>query len=272
MTYLPDIKAYQQLVYGGATRGVDCSAWSAALLVDAHTTGVIKVSGRAIRLRTDEPVPDPDSPGLNLPQVDEAALEITTARGKPVDLDTRVGLRSLSRADIKFRIVDGRWAAIQVDRSVLVNRGFGGTSGFRGGHDLTVHTAIGFPDIPVLGDPLVPYYIRASWDALFDAAEAFANGRIYAQFTRDLTPDYAVTIDTGTEYRRFHLNDNGRIVRVSRHVAALSPTRPCSVPRYHGAAAGKPTRWGRQLVQIHAPGHVRDGWWVSARWASEVNP
>jgi hypothetical protein len=101
---------------------------------------------------------------------------------------------------------------------------------------------LGQPDVPVIGDPLVPHYVRASWDAIFDAAEALTGGRIYAQFTRDLTPDYRVTIDRGAAYRRFHLNDNGRIARVSHHVAQADATRPCSVPRYHAAAAGSRRR------------------------------
>lgn len=270
MTYVPDIRAYQQIPLGGATGYADCTAWSAAILVDAHTQGAVKTTGRAIRLRTDEPVPDAASPGLNLPQVDEAALEITTARGRPVDLDTRVQLRSLSRSEIRFRITDGRWATVQVMRNVLVNRGF--LSGFRGGHALTVHTNAGQPDVPVIGDPLVPNYVRCSWDAIFDAAEALTGGRIYAQFTRDLTPDYVMSIPEGQPFRRFHLNDNGRIVRTSWHESSSNVTRSCSVPRYHAAAAGKPKRWSRQLVQIHAPGGGRDGWWVSAKWARELNP
>jgi hypothetical protein len=122
-TYTPDPRKHQQLGYGSPTGNVDCSAESGGWLVDADTQGAIMTTGRNIRLHTDEPVPDRASPGLNLPQVDASVLEITTARGKPVDLDTRVGLRSLSRADVKFRIVDGRWATIQVLRGVLVSAG-----------------------------------------------------------------------------------------------------------------------------------------------------
>jgi hypothetical protein len=270
VTYTPDIRAYQQLQFGGPTGPFDCTAWSGALLVDAHSQGAIKTTGRAIRLRTDEAVPDRSSPGLNLPQVDEAVLEITTARGKPVDLDTRVQLRSLSRADVQFRIVDGRWATIQVLRDVLVRRGF--LDGFRGGHALTVHTLIGQPDVFILGDPLVDHYVRCSPDALFDAAEALTGGHIYAQFTRDLTPDYHVRIPNGTEFARFHLDSAGRIARVSRHVSHNAAWQRCTPPRYHASAPGKPKGWARQLVQITEPGSNRNGWFVSAKYAQEIVP
>lgn len=273
MTYTPDIREYQQLSYGSPTGPFDCTAEQSAVLVDAHTNGVVKTTGRAVRLHTDEPVPDPKSPGLNLPQVDEAVLEITTSRGRPVDLDTRVGFRSLSRADVRFRITDGRWAGIQVWRGVLVNRGF--LEGFGRGHALTVHTLPGEPDVPIFGDTLVPHYVRGSWDALFDAAEALTGGRIYAQFTRDLTPDYHAVIPplpAGTTFRRFHLNDNNRIVDITHHENDGPTDYRCTVPRYHGAAKGKPKRWGHQLVQITEPGARRNGWWISNRWAEELNP
>lgn len=270
MTYTPDIASYQQLRYGGATGPFDCTAWSAAILVDAHTLGALKTSGRAVRLNTDEPVPDPSSPGLNLPQVDAAVLKITTARGKTVDLDTYVGFRSLSRADVQFRVVDGRWATLQVMRNVLVNRGF--LEGFRGGHALTVHTLVGQPDLPVLGDPLVDHYVRASWDALFDAAEALTGGRIYSQFTRDLTPDYHARIPHGEEFAQFVLNAAGEITRVIRHVSMNGAYQRCTPPRYHSSASGKPKGWARQLVQITEPGEKRHGWWVSAKYAKEIIP
>lgn len=266
-TYVPDPRHYQQLNNGDPYGGVDCTAWGAAFRVDAHTKGATKTTGTAVRRHTDEPVPDKSSPGLNLAQVDASVFDITNGK---VDFDTRVQLRSLSRAEIKFRIVDGRFAGFSILRGVLVDRGF--VSGFRGGHDVTMFTRENEPDQPIMFDSLKTSLTRVSWDVVFDAAEAIAGGRIYAQFTRDLTPDYHMRIPKGQTFRRFHLNDSGRIVRVSSHESSSDVWRPCSVPRYHASAAGKPTSWSRQLVQIHAPGHPRDGWWVSARWAQEINP
>lgn len=269
MTYTPDIRAYQQLLYGGPTGPYDCTAWSGAILVDAHTQGAIKTTGRAIRLNTDEAVPDGSSPGLNLPQVDEAVLKITTSRGRAVDLDTRVQGRSLTRAEAQFRIVDGRWATVQVLRSVLVNRGF--LDGFRGGHALTVHAL----DVPVIGDPLVAHYVRASWDVIWDAAEALTGGYIYAQFTRDLTLDYRWVLApkppaTVRVFNHFIVKD-GRIARIEKATTRGTHVK-CTVPRYVRGKAGAPAYWSRYLVQLVAPGHARDGWYVDARWAEELNP
>jgi hypothetical protein len=185
MTYVPDPRAYQQLVLGGATRTVDCTAWGAAFRVDAHTKGATKTTGRAVRLHSDEPVPDPNSPGLNLGQVDASVIDITNGK---VNFDTRAQSRSLSRADTKFRIVDGRFCGLSVWRGVLVDRGF--ATGFRGSHDVTLFVRDTEPDQPLLFDSLVPTITRVSWDVAFDAAETLTGGRIYAQFTRDLTPDY----------------------------------------------------------------------------------
>lgn len=266
MTYLPDITKYQQLVYGGATGNVDCTSWSAAILVDAHSQGAMKTTGRAIRLHTDEPVPDPRSPGLNLPQVDEAVLAVTANR---INLDTLVGSRSLSRAEVQARIIDGRWATIQVNRGVLVNRGF--LDGFRGGHAFTVHAVDG---VPVIGDPLTPHYVRASWDAIFDAAEALTGGRIYSQFTRDLTPDYhwvckPVPPATVRGFYRYLLDANGRITHpLEKHYTRGRDLR-CSPPKWHGSTGRFP---GRMLVQITAPNSQKNGWFVNAGLAKEIIP
>lgn len=267
MTYVPDPRAYQQLNPLGKYGSVNCTAEGAAFRCDAHTKGAIKITGEAVRAHTDEPIPDPKSPGLNLAQVDASVFEITNGK---VDFDTRVQLRSPSRAEARSLTVDGRFMGLSITRGVLVDRGF--VSGFRGGHDITVFTRDTEPDQPVMFDSLKTSLTRVSWDAVFDAAEALAGGRIYAQFTRDLTPDYHMSIPEGQSFRRFHLSDVGEIVRVSWHKSGSDVWRPCSVPRYHGATAGKPKRWSRQLVQIHAPGHPRDGWWISARWAEEMNP
>ncbi len=264
-TYTPDIRRYQQIELGGATGPYDCTAWSAAILVDAHSRGAIRTTGRQIRLHSDEPVPDWDSPGLNLPQADAAVLDITNGR---INLDTRVQSRSLSRAEVQWRIIDGRWATIQVVRGVLVSRGYGGDSSFSGAHALTVH-ARPIDNAPVIFDPLVPYGIAASWDAIFDAAEALTGGHVYSQYTRDLTPDYhwvlhPVEPATFREFYRFA--SDGRIL--GKYTTKGTDVR-CTVPKYVPAKGSRPARY---LVQLVAPGSNRNGWWVNARYAQEINP
>ncbi len=100
MTYLPHVLDYQQLPLGGPTGKYDCTAWMAAWLTDAHTSGATKITGRQVRLASNEPVPDPDSPGLNLGQVDTATRKLT---GGKVDLDTRIGIAT----DVAQRMVVG---------------------------------------------------------------------------------------------------------------------------------------------------------------------
>lgn len=182
MSYLPDITRYQQIALGGETGKYDCTAWSAALYTDAHTSGAVKLTGRQIRLASDEKVPDPKSPGLNLDQVDAAVWKLTSAQ---VDPDTH---RGITIAEAQSRIVAGEWAELQVWRGSLVNAGFGGGNSFIGGHAITVHVSAG---APVIGDPLVPYYIRATWSAIWRACghlAVYSNGgelgygRAYAAF------------------------------------------------------------------------------------------
>lgn len=267
MTYTPDITRYQQLVYGGATRGVDCTAWGGALITDAHTQGATKLSGRAIRLASDEPVPDPASPGLNVGQVDAAIYRLT---GGKVNLDTP-DPRTVSRAELKARIVDGRWANLAVKRSILVDRGYGGGNGFRGAHDITLH-ARAIDNTPVIGDPLVPYYIPATWDAVLDAAQAVtASGLLFVSYTRDLTPDYAVRVRPSAGYDRvsfvhYTLDKAGRITgRARAYTGGFSAT--CTPPKWH-SGTGKIA--GRSLVQLTSGS--RTGWWISAKYAKEIVP
>jgi hypothetical protein len=261
-TYVPDADRYQQIELGGVTGSVDCTAWGAAFRTDAHTKGGIKITGRSVRLHSDEPIPDPGSPGLNLGQVDTSVYRIT---GGKVDFDTRVQSRTLNRADVRWRISDGRYCGMSVMRNILVQRGFGGDSDFGGSHDITVFARENEPDQPVMFDSLVPYLQRVSWDAVFDAAEALT-GRIYAQFTRDLTPDYHAVIPAGKFYT-YRLDNLGRIVGSTlRKTDGIN--RKCSVPRYHPSATNGIS--GRYLVQMLEGNYL--GKFVNARFAEELEP
>lgn len=267
-TYVPDPRQYQQIPLGGVTGNVDCTAWGAAFRVDAHTNGNVKTTGRLVRLHSDEPIPDKASPGLNLGQVDAAVIDITSGR---VDFDTRVQSRSLSRPEVKARIQDGRFCGMSIWRGVLVDRGF--VTGFRGGHDGTFFTRDTEPDQLLMFDSLVTSITRLSWDVAFDAAERMAGGLIYAQFTRDLSPDFVVTIAplAGQHTRAFYtyeLGVNGRIVGSHlRHTGGIRNKR-CSRPTFHTSATKGIT--GRYLVQI-TEGEW-SGSWVNAKFAEETNP
>jgi hypothetical protein len=252
----PDIRDYQQLHAGDPYGAFNCTAYSAALLVAAdghHTT-----TGQKVRAASNEPVPNKSSPGLNLPQVDAAVRKLTG-----IDFDTRLGDPIL---DAETRIRAGRWAEVQVIRGVLVDHGYGGNSSFRGGHAITVHTNPGDPT-PVIGDPLVPHYMRASWSVIWKAAAGITgSGRANAMFTRDLIPEYEATIEPSEghlirEFHVFHIA-KGRIVR--REVNATRGfTRPCSPPRFYPWTG----HVGRSLVELLAGD--RKGLYVRSEWAKE---
>ncbi len=253
----PDIRDYQQLVFGGATRAVDCAAWSGAIDTDAHTRGTIKLTGRQIRLASDEPVPDVGSPGLNVQQVDEAIYKLTSGR---VNMWTPTP-GSIGRAGVRDAVVDGRWVHIAVKRGVLVDRGYGGSSGFRGSHAITLH--IRSTDLaPIIGDPLVPYYYAASWDAVFDAAQAVTNtGYIYCSFTRDLTADYTFRVPADRRYLQYYVTA-GRITKRIRRYTENGFSGTCTPPRMHTGV------YTRELVQITSGAH--EGRWISSYYAEKA--
>jgi hypothetical protein len=263
MTYIPDPTRFQQLVLGGATGPVDCTAWAGAWVVSAHTQGTTYLSGRSIRLASSEPVPDPASPGLNDEQVDAAIYRLTSGR---VDLDT---VRGLSRSQVQARVIDGRWVSLAVKRSVLVDRGL--LTGFRGAHRITVH-ARSIDNAPVIGDPLVAHYVVGSWDAVSDACQAVTpSGTIFAQFSRDLTPDYQVVIHPAAGYTarafwRYHLDGAGNITGRTR-ASTGGFTARCTRPVYHPSSL---PNMARRLVQLTTGS--RKGYWVDARHAEEVYP
>jgi hypothetical protein len=264
VTYTPDIRDYQQLHSGDPHGGVNCTAWCGAILVDANSGGKVTTTGEAIRKATNEPIPDPVSPGLNLPQVDAAINKLLK-----VDFDTRLGDPIL---DAETRIKAGRYAIVQVIRGVLVDHGFAGTNGFRGGHAITVHVQPG-DDTPIILEPLVPYAIRASWGAIWAAAAGIAgSGRANVMFTRDLIPEYAVTIEpteghVRREFRTFIVH-GGVIVR--RDLATTKGfTSPCTPPKFHPWKG----HVGRSLVQVlHDPTskiNAHEGQWVLSHWSHE---
>lgn len=253
----PDPHDYQQLKAHDPNGPVNCTAYSGAWLVDAAGG---KTTGRKVRAATDEPKPDPKSPGLNLPQVDAAIRKLT-----PFDFDTRLAYdNDLARK----RIIDGQWAEVQVIRGILVDHQAGGTNPFRGGHAITVHCDPG-DGTPIIGDPLVPEYIRTTWGTLLLAAGSIAGmGQVNAMFTRDLIPDYTVSIRPTPPHKRREFNlftvSEGKILRREPDVTT-GFTQPCTPPRWYPWPG---PRTGRSLVEITEG--KRKGKYVRSEWADET--
>lgn len=75
----------RQLVSSDKYGKYNCTAYAMAMFADAVTLGGCRVKGRQIRAWSDEPVPDPTSPGLNLSQI------IVVANKLGIELDNRTG-------------------------------------------------------------------------------------------------------------------------------------------------------------------------------------
>lgn len=179
---LPPHERYQQLPEP-ITGDVDCSGWVGAELAYIDSDGTWIITGRQVRLASSEPKPDPESPGLNFPQVDAAVFALT--RGA-VNLDVRVGRLAVPPSDGHRRLRAGQWAGIQVQRGILRAAGIGVRNRFAGAHAVV----FGFDQVRkrfVLGDPLIPLWEEVEVGPVWRAAAAIAGaGRANMAFTRDV--------------------------------------------------------------------------------------
>ena len=180
----------QQQLLEPLTGRFDCTGYCGGICGDADTRGILVYTGRQIRLRSDEPVPDPDSPGMNLLQVDVALYKLS---GGAIDLDTHY---RYPIATAQRRIIEGQWAIVQVRNGVLVDRGYGKNK-FRNGHAIVV----GYDQIrkvPLIGNPLEAQFEEARWEDIWAAAAELVvgfdeghaivcgKGKTYIAFTRDV--------------------------------------------------------------------------------------
>jgi hypothetical protein len=204
----------------------------------AHTCGALLFTGAQIRAATNEPIPDPKSPGLNLSQVDSALRSLSNG---VIDLDTRY---ALAFDTYRAKLTAGSQAILQIQRSELIKAGQGYGNTFPGGH--AIHTGAE-NGVPWFDDPLTGRHVT-TWATLEKAAGAllFPNGthlgfgKVYAAFTRDITQTYRATCRPlpGQTYRtftRYFVNAAGRITthEIRRTKGFRSPARPraCSRPR-----------------------------------------
>lgn len=185
----------RQLVYkwGGKYGGANCTACAAGEAGEAQTCGSLLYTGAQVRAASNEPIPDPSSPGLNLPQVDAALYKLSNGR---IDLDTHQGYDT-SAAEV--RIVGGAQAIVQIQRSVLIKHGLGFGNSFPGGHAIETgmsSTGLWFLD-PLTGRHAITFAVL--WEAaaalvVSKSGEIAGRGKCYIAFTRDLVPDYRVSV------------------------------------------------------------------------------
>jgi hypothetical protein len=194
--YHPTHQAQLEYKWGGKYGGANCTPCSAGMTGQAHTCGALLFTGAQIRAASNEPIPDPKSPGLNLGQVDEALFKLSKGA---IDLDTHY---RYDFDDVRKRVTAGAQAILQIQRSVLVKRGEAYGNTFAGGHAIT----IGVDSIGVwFDDPLTGRHytswatLEAAAGALVlnDAGDICGFGKAYVSFSRDITLSYRVRFIPG---------------------------------------------------------------------------
>ena len=257
-----------QLRDGGASGPFDCTAWSASRAIGHATCGAKVPSGRTIRLRSSEPIPDPVSPGLNLPQVGAVALETFG-----VYLDVRIGTRRVTWAEYEKRRLAGQGAIIQTRYAPIADSKYDAGRGFRGNHAL-------FESIHATYDPLADgrYAGCFRWNGTVYTREVIKRaaglldigngqkpgyGYVWAAFTKDVIPSFVARLPAGTDAFRYWVQ-NGVITDRKPFTTGGFSAR-CTPPRSY--------RWpanGKYYSLVRLLDGSRAGWYVSAKFAKEV--
>lgn len=266
-TYEPPFGS--QLLQGGITGPYDCTAWAASRAIAFATCGSKVPTGRTVRLLSNEPKPNPKSPGLNLPQVAAVARE-----DFGVYLEVRIGSQRVSFAEYEARRMGGQGAVIQLDYSPIAASGYDAGRGFTGGHAL-------FESHSTTIDSLADGRAAGVWkytgsvyprDLIRRAAglldigggQTVPDGYVWAAFTRDVVPAYRATVPKGTIL--LYEVTGGRIVRrVSERTGGFSAN--ASAPRSYPDAAGLP---GTSYYLSRLLTGSRAGWYISGRYVREV--
>jgi hypothetical protein len=176
---------YQLNPSAGPTGGYDCTAYAAAMAVDRASLGGTLVTGRQVRLASDEPIPDPHSPGLNLRQV------IRVADGWHVELINRT---RGPWASVMDALREGRGVELQGDYD-QIPAGFSGQAGFKGDHAVYVNHVTGDGDLYWM-DPLrqkgaieIPEKVARAYAEKLARAAGIWPGLFFA--TTRITPNLA---------------------------------------------------------------------------------
>lgn len=240
----PTHQAQLEYRWGGKYGGANCTACAAGMTGESHTCGALRFTGAQVRAASNEPTPDPKSPGLNLAQVDSALYHLSAGE---IDLDTHYRYPFDS---LEARLNGGAQAILQGKRSVLVTRGEGHGNSFPGGHAITV----GVDDIgPWLDDPLTGRF-PTTWGTLRsfagslvlnDQGETCGYGKAYAAFSRDITSSWHVRFDPG-RFFAYTMRD-GMIWSRERLAFSKATGAPCRAPRRFlahpkGPLKGTPSR------------------------------
>lgn len=174
----------RQIVAGDKYGGYNCTAYSAAMAIDRATMGGTLVTGKLIRQNSNEPVPDPASPGLSLPQIVNVAFKWH------VELENRGG--APWTAFIKA-LKEGRGVVLQGDYDQLGSE-YSCQSSFKGNHAVYVNHVTGNDELywydPLCSGPRnVPMATGKAYAEKFAKSINVSPGILFA--TTRVTPNLA---------------------------------------------------------------------------------
>lgn len=260
-----------QLQSGGVSGPSDCTAWAARVVIATASCGAEVPSGRIIRLQSNEPIPDRNSPGLNLVQVADVAAKYG------VHFDVRIGFRSVTFAEYERRRLAGQPAIIQVRYAAIASSKYDAGGGFQGNHAIAETTHATYdsladgrrPGIHKFDGTVYPRALIQTAAARLDIGGGNhpAPGTVWAAFAPDVVPSYHVVIKPKppAKFQAFGT------WKVTNGVITSGKTRnttgydnPCSPPQW----VRVPGDGLRQLVHIDKGSLT--GLWVWAGWAKEL--
>jgi len=271
--YLPAFQGQNPGFQNDAHGWDNCTAYAAGMAADFDSCGTKHLTGKQIRALSNEPVPDPKSPGLSLRQIDDAL----NRRG--VDLETRY---TLSWADFARKIDKGEGAVLQletgpflattfrstktpINHAIFVPPGWGAMDPAADGRkrDYPIHKYDGQPyprDLlkKAAGQLVLVYSSNGV------PVRRLGEGSVYASFTRDRRATWSWQHEPG-KFVLWSADDHKRTCRPVR-TQDTGGTEPhsCTAPRLYKAPDGS----SRSLVRMLAGAYA--GQFVHARFATEV--
>jgi hypothetical protein len=264
----PTHQAQLEYKWGGKYGNVNCQACSAGMAGQADTCGALLFTGAQIRAATNEPIPDPESPGLTLTQVHAAIYKLSNGK---IDLDVHTGYPF---ASFKSRVIAGDQAILNGARRALIEAGQGYGNGFAKNHAIECGADYG---VPWFDDPLTKR-VATTWAVLerfagtLDLGDGLLGiGKANCAFTRDITANYVVTVRPikpaiVRRYTRHQVVDGVARMDLRQVRETEGFQLACGAPKSY------PTNIGTRisLVQIHKAGSRMDGWWLSSGYSKEV--
>lgn len=192
-----------QLAQGGATGPVDCMAWSASRAIGHATCGAKLPTGRQIRLLSNEPKPDPMSPGLNLRQVADVARE-----DFGVYLEVHgSALTQVSWAEYEERRLAGQGCVIAIGYKPIAESMYDAGRGFDDNHSMfeTIHASYDWladgraAGVWEFDGRVYPRSLMrdAAGELRISGTTTVRDGYVWAAFTRDVVPSYFVRVPAG---------------------------------------------------------------------------